>query len=460
MDFSEFWEKESDRLIKELSEFLRIKSISTDPTYAAEMQKAQKWLITKLESLGFKTKQLLPPNPSKGKHANPVIWAEYTTDPKAETIMIYGHYDVQPADPEEKWKTPPFEPTIKDGKIYARGANDNKGQIFANIIAAEYYIKYAKKKKFNLKFFIEGEEETTGLTTDEAILSRRFDEELKTTYFWISDGPWIAKDKPTIVYALRGLVYYDLKIQTSKKDLHSGSYGNAVMNPGNLAGYIIFKLKDILRNRIRIPKLYKKVRRPSKYELDLVSKASPTWDEILAESEAYVATRYKDFPPLSLTGLMPSLDVHGINTGYTQPGGIKTVIPHEATIKFSIRLVPYLSPDEVTTLLEKYLGQIIPKGVKWELIKLGTAEPFIMDPKDPAVEKLLKVMSEAFGKPAVLVPEGGSIGLVNTMAKTYNPKILMPNYGLPDDGLHAPNEKFDIKQLRDGAKCLVGFLEG
>ena len=464
MQFKDFYKENQERFIETLKEFLRFKSISTDEKYKSEIKAILNWLDEYFKDLGFATKTLLPKKPKRGSKANPVFYAEYKVDSSLPTVMVYGHYDVQPPDPLDQWNSDPFDPVIKDNKIYARGANDNKGQIFANMIAIEYYIKHTADKKYNIKVFIEGEEEIGGITTDEIIESREFDNELTSDYLWISDGPWIAEDKPSVVYALRGIAYYDLHLKVMPHDIHSGIYGNVVLNPANLAGHIIYKLKDIAKNRIRIPGIYKKVRKPSKYELELVAKASPTWDEIKKETNTQAVTKYvrkgQEFPPLALTGLKPSLDVHGIQTGFTQKGGLKTIIPAEALVKFSIRLVPYLKPEYVYNQLRKYLVRIIPKGVEWELNDLGSSAPFLMDPQDPAVKRLVDIMSKAFDKQAVLVPEGGSIGLVNTFARVYNPKILMPNYGLPDDGLHSPNEKFNLSQLEGGAKTLLGFLSG
>ncbi len=462
MGFKEFYEANKERFLQELKEFLSIPSISTDPAHKKDINAAVDWLKNKLETLGFETKTLLPTKPSLGKNANPVLYAEYTVDKNKPTIMIYGHYDVQPPEPLDEWKTPPFAPDIRDGKIYARGANDNKGQLYANIIAAEYYIKEVKEKQYNIKFFIEGEEEIGGPTTNEIIEDSQFKDILAVDTLWIADGPWIAHNKPSVVYALRGIAYFDLYLENLPQDIHSGIYGNVVLNPANLAGYVIFKLKDILRNRIRIPKIYKSVRKPSKEEIKLVEAASPTYDEIKQEVNAGVVTPYRrkgtTFPPLVLTGLKPSLDVHGIYSGFTKPGQLKTIIPANAWVKFSIRLVPHLTVEKTEELVRSYLQQIIPKGVTWKLTRLFSGDPFYMDPARPELKKLLEVVKEAFGKDPVLVPEGGSIGLVTTFARKYNPAILMPNYGLPDDGLHSPNEKFNLSQLEGGAKTLVLYL--
>ncbi len=463
MNFKDYYSKNEQRLLESLKEFLKFKTISTQEEYKPEIQKVLEWLNGYFSNLGFKTKQLLTKKPSRKEKANPVFFAEYIVDTDLPTIIIYGHYDVQPPGDLEKWHTDPFDPVIKDGKIFGRGTNDNKGQVFANMIAIEYYINHVKDKKYNIKFFIEGEEEIGGITTDEIIESREFDNELSSDFLWISDGPWISADKPSVVYALRGIAYYDLYLKVMDNDIHSGIYGNVVLNPANLAGTIIYKLKDIFRNRIRVPGIYKKVRKPSDYELELVEKTSPNWEQIQKEAGTTAITKYirkgVEFSPLSLTGLKPSLDVHGIKTGFAEKDGLKTIIPSDALVKFSIRLVPYLTPEFIYDSLKKYLDKIIPKGVEWELKDLGSSKPFLMDPKDPSVDVLLNVMTQAFNKQAVLVPEGGSIGLVNTFAEIYGPKILMPNYGLPDDGLHSPNEKFNLSQLVGGAETLLGFLQ-
>jgi len=459
MTFSEFYEQNKARFLDEFKEFLRIRSISADSKCEPEIKKAQKWLKAKLEKMGFVNIKLLQ---QESKEGNEVLVAQRIFNKEGKTILVYGHYDVQPVEPLDEWRTDPFEPEINNGRIYGRGANDNKGQIMANLIALEYYIAQVKSHKYNIKIFFEGEEETGGATTEAILKEHRYDEFINSDYAYIADTTWISEDKPTVIYALRGILYYDLILQNAAFDSHSGTYGNLIMNPANLIGRIIFKLKDVLRNRVRIPKFYKDVRRSSNAEIEQINAVSSTWQEIRDEVNAECTTPYlrkgETFSPLSLRGLRPSLDIHGIASGYSEIGGIKTIIPAKATAKFSVRLVANQKCKEIDKLIRKYISKLIPKGIKYELNLLASAEPYIMEPNEPILQEFVESYNTVCGENTVLVPEGGSIGLVNTLADEYNIRTIITGYGLPDDKLHSPNEKFDLRQLEVGANVLYKFL--
>jgi|GEM_PF-397928 len=461
MDIQTFIDQNRDRFIKELSDILRISSISTDEKYKSSITQAAEWVKAKAEAIGFTKVQLLLPE--KRKEGNPIVIGEYITDTKLPILTIYGHYDVQPVDPESEWTNKPFEPEIRDGFIYARGATDNKGQFYTNLAAAEYYIKYVKEKRFNIKLFIEGEEETSGETADAAVEDPANKELLKTDYLYISDGPWVNRETPSIEYSLRGLIYFDLHLRTSSRDMHSGLYGNVVMNPGNLAAYIIYKMKDIRKNTIRVPQFYKAVRKPSREEFTQLNKVSTTWEAIKEESGSKAVTKYlrknEEFSPLTLTGLRPSFDVHGIETGYREWGKSKTVIASTASIKFSLRLVAYQDTTKSAELVRKYIMKIMPKGVEWDLQLLSSSKPYLTEPNDPEMKKLLKAFEIGFGKKAYMTTSGGSIGVVNTFKESLGTIALFGNYGFPEDGMHAPNECFAISQIEGGIKTFVAFLE-
>lgn len=464
MTYQEFYAQNKERFLEELKQFLRFKSISTDDAYKQDIKKTYEWVIQKLTAIGIEDAKPIWPHNKTLEQGNPVVVGHKIFDASLPTLLVYGHYDVQPAEEGALWNSDPFEPVIKDGQIYARGTTDNKGQIFTNIIGLEYYLNHApqENRKWNIKVFIEGEEEISGQTTEEIIESNDFDNEIKSDYAYISDGPWNDSQTPSIEYSLRGLAYYDLHITTADHDVHSGLYGNAILNPINLAGYIIYKLKDIRKNKVRVPNFYKSVRKQSQEELKELNSASPSWEQIKEETTAKVTTTYlrkdSEWTALSLTGLRPSFDVHGIQAGYTEWGKHKTIIPSKASIKFSFRLVPYQTPEVVTEQVKKYLSKIIPKGVEWELVSLGNSMPYLTDPNDKQIIALKAAYETGFGKKPVLTTSGGSIGLVNVLKQTYGITTLLANYGLPNDNLHAPNEKYSLENLEKGFYTFVEFL--
>lgn len=458
MNSREFFSTHKQRFIKEISELVAIPSISTQPEHQSDIIRAATWVEMKLAALGCdRVKQL-----SKG-NGNPVVFGEKIFDPSLPTLLLYGHYDVQPADPLAAWSSDPFLPVVRDGALYGRGTTDNKAQFMTNIAALEYYFAEQKEKTWNIKIVIEGEEEIGGPTIDAMIEDPDFTEYFSANYAYISDGPWVSRDMPSIEYSLRGLVYFDLELRTSQSDMHSGLYGNAVLNPANLAGYVIYKLKDILANRIRVPNIYKSMRRLSQEEITQINEGSMTWEDVKNNSGALVTTPYRrrgeSFSPAILTGTRPSLDVHGISSGFTEKGQMKTIIPASALVKFSIRLVPQMTPHETTVLVEKYLKKIMPKGVEYTLTVLNSSKPYITSPQDSRIEQLCLEYEKAFGKRPHLTPSGGSIGLVTTLADRFGMVSLLASYGLPDDRLHGPDEKYDLSQLEGGYLTLTGFLE-
>jgi acetylornithine deacetylase/succinyl-diaminopimelate desuccinylase-like protein len=460
--YKEFYAQNRERFIKELSDFISIPSVSTDPERRADMERTAKWCIDKLQSIGLEDVKVIKPSAKEYEDGYGAVVGQKIFDEKLPTLMVYGHYDVQPPDPLDQWLTDPFTPTIVNDVLFARGATDNKGQLFTNIIGLEYYIKHVENKRFNVKVFIEGEEEISGPTTEVILQSHEFDNEIKADFLYVSDGPWNSADMPSIEYSLRGIIYYDLHIKVSEMDMHSGLYGNAVLNPGNLAAYFVYKMKDIKKNRIRVPNFYKSVRKPGEEEIQMLREVSPSWDEIKSATTATAVTPYRrkgeEFSTLALTGLRPSFDVHGIHLGFTEPGGQKTIIPREALVKFSLRLVADQTVKESQALVRKYVEKIMPKGVVWELREMGTSEPFLTDPNHPEIKKAQAALEKGFGKRAVLTPSGGSIGITNTFKHEYGMTALLVNYGLPDDRLHAPNEKYNLSQLEGGFYSFVEYL--
>lgn len=457
MTDSEFFQQYKQQIIDDLFALIRIPSISTRPESRADIQKAADWMSEKLKHIGLENVQQ-----TLIDEGHPIVTGQKIFDEKLPTLLVYGHYDVQPAEPLDAWKSEPFAPEIRDGAIFGRGATDDKGQLITNLAAIAYYLLQQETKTWNIKVAIEGEEEIGSPSIQKMIATPAYKELFTADYAYISDGPWDKMTEPSVEFSLRGLCYFDLELKTATADAHSGLFGNTIMNAGNLAGYVVYKLKDILRNKVRVPNIYKQMRKLSDDEIAEISKESMTWEEVQAMSGALVTTPYhrrkESFAPAILTGTRPSLDVHGIQVGFTEPGRMKTVIPSTALVKFSIRLVPFMDPEKTVQLVEKYIAKIVPKGTEYKLTCISKDKAYLVDPKDPKIMALKKAYEVGFGKVPHLAPSGGSIGLVVTLDETYGVKSLLASYGLPDDRLHGPNEKYNLSQLEGGFKTLVAFL--
>ena len=467
MDIQEFLKQnlnKDSKLYKDLLEFLSLKSISSKDIKDSQIQQTANWLIKKLQEYGFSNiNMLMPKNKTAFVDGIPTITAEYMVDTNLPTIAIYGHYDVQPTG-EPDWKTDPFTPTLVNNRLYARGASDTKGRLWASILAIYCYIHHLNKKnqRFNIKLILEGEEEIGSPTVMQ--LLKEDPTVFKANYFFINDMGQINDSTPTVVYSLRGAVYYHLWLKTGEKQLHSGHYGNLALNASQLMTYVLFKLNDIWRNVIRIPNLRKGVRKVGAGETEALASVSPAWEQIKQDSQTYVLTPYRaskqPISPLALTGVYPSLDVHGIWSGYTQKG-IKTIIPNTAEANFSLRLVPNLHPKQVTELLEKYLNKLLKrfKGVEYRLETLVAFDPFFEDPNKPELKLLQQIVSKVYQKPAVMAPLGSSIGLLSTYKKQLpNTTVLIHGLGLTKDNVHAANESISLEQINKGALVLHEVL--
>ncbi len=460
------FEKVVDRsLLNDYLEFLRFASVSTkNAEYKEELQKAVKWLVKKLKEYGFSEVRAL--GLKEGEmfvDYYPLVYAQYEVSKDAPTLLFYGHYDVQPAD-EQGWLSDPFAPTIKNGRVYARGASDNKGRLFATLLGIKRFLESTKNSPINIKLIIEGEEEIGSKNAPRFI--REYQDLFDHTALFLNDMTRF-KDTPTIVYSLRGVLYVELKLFTAKKDLHSGTYGNLVLNCANLAGYVVYKLKDIFRNRIRIEGIYRYVRRAGKDEIARLSKISDDWNTIKETTKAYVVTPYKgarlkDFAPMHLVSLLPSLDVHGIKSGSYEEGVIKASIPHTATIKFSLRTVPYLDNKKLKKLLEAYIEKILKKfkGVKYELRFLVDLPYYYEDVNSEYMKQFAKVVEDVYQQPVLLVPNGASVGMVGFWRQVFTDKpILIHALGSYDDNVHAANESFSLEDLYYGALVVERLLK-
>lgn len=428
------------KALEPLLEFLSIPSVSTDPARKEDLRKAALWLAERLRERGFHTELQETP-------LHPILYAERFLDPKAPTVLVYGHYDVQPPDPLELWETPPFVPTVREGRVYARGASDDKGQLWAHVAALEDL-----PARVNVKLLVEGEEEIGSPSLLPFVREHR--ERLKADVVLISDGAMFAPLTPTLTYGLRGLAYLEVRLRGARRDLHSGSFGGVAPNPIQAIGWILSKLKDEKTGRILVPGLYDRVRPVSEEEKGLW----PSLDEEALKRElgVEVLPGEEGFSPLERLWTRPTLDPNGIWGGY-QGEGSKTVIPAEAGFKVSLRLVPDQDPEEVGDLVEAYLRGICPPGYTMEILRLHGGKPVLTDPFSPPMRLMAQALEEVWGRPPVYTREGGSIPVVAELQEALGAPIVLLGLGLPDDNLHAPNEKFDLVNLEKGIATLRRF---
>jgi len=437
--------------IDTLLEFLKIKSVSAQKEFTSDMQKARKFLIEIFEKYGFKTKIL------KGS-VHDLVFAELITDPSKPTVLIYGHYDVQPADPVNEWNSPAFEPTIKKGNLYGRGASDDKGQIMANIMAGIRIIeKYKGNPPVNLKYIIEGEEEVGSISIAD-IAKKYAGNLLKCNYLIVSDSEMLASDKPTIDITLRGITYMEIVLESAKHDLHSGAYGGVAENPAILMSQIISKLKN-KNGKVLIPGFYDDVVKPTLSEARDFARIKVSAKSLKSEGEFYkIGGGEKGFSLNERRWTRPTLDVNGMGSGY-QEAGSKTIIPSKAFAKISMRLVPKQDPDKIEALFKKYVTSLVPSEISLKFIKHSGAYPYKAPTGDPVFDLAKKCLFDTYGNKAVFNGVGGSIGFVPIVAKALNVPCIMIGFGLPTDNIHAPNEHILVKGYTNGIKAVTKLLE-
>ena len=433
----------NQKILKFLSDFISFQSISGQKDRFEEILKTANFLKNKFLSLGFKVKFIQKQN------FPPLILA-YKFVGNQKTIGIYGHYDVQPEDPINEWKTPPFKLTLKNGKIYGRGVSDNKGHITQNIFAIEELIRENKLKN-NIIFLIEGEEESTSLNFEKYI-SKAKDLLPRVDVFYLTDVGMTRKNIPTIYYALRGIVYFELKVKIGEYDLHSGSYGNLVLNPIQFLVNLFSKMKDLKTGKILIPGFYDRIRKISPQEKALLRKTLITKKEILKRSKLYFIHPLDKNNTLLSTKIYPSMDINGIISGYTEEG-VKTIIPKEAIVKFSFRLVEHQSPPKIIELVRKFIKKNIPQEMKYELKLLGSAAPFYMPISNKYIVKTGQILKKFFKREVVFDRVGGSIPSAEILQRIFKKPIILTGFSLPDCNIHAPNENFDEEMFWKGIEA-------
>ncbi len=434
-----------DTLVRELEDFLRIPSVSTLPAHDADCHRAARWVAAELERLGCKTVQLL------GSDAHPVVWGVGPAVPGAPTLLIYGHYDVQPPDPLDQWITPPFEPTQRNGTVFARGAADDKGQVFCLLKA----VAALDAPPVNFRFLIEGEEEYGSRVLFE--LLAREPERTRADAILIADMAYIARGWPAVYTALRGICYAEITVRTAKTDLHSGEFGGAAPNAHEELMRLLGRLKGP-DGKINVPGLYAAVKPPTAAELRAWKKLPFREAEFLKQRvQAKALTGLRRHSVLERLWALPTFEIHGIKGGFTGEGA-KTVIPAEAMAKVSLRLVPNQKLATVERQLAAAVKRLAPKYVTASVRFLHGADPAQVRLSHPAFKLLDRAFQEVVGRPATPVRAGGSIPIVPALGKSGAP-VILTGIGLPDDRLHAPNEKLELKQLWDGIEVFKRFYE-
>jgi len=441
-------ELNKDRFISELIELLKIPSISADPKYKDDVAQTAEAVKEKLISAGADNVEVLP----TGGH--PIVYGEKIIDSKLSTILVYGHYDVQPPDPLDLWHSPPFEPVIKDGNIYARGSCDDKGQMYMHVKAFELMVKN-NSLPCNIKFMIEGEEEVGSANLGPFLTKNK--EKLKADIILISDTSIIANDVPAINVGLRGLSYVEVEVTGPNRDLHSGVYGGAVANPVTILCEMIAKMKD-KNGKITIPKFYNDVEIVSKKERAEMAKAPFNLKKYKKDLDVNDVAGEKGYSSLERTSIRPALDVNGIWGGYTGAGA-KTVLPSKAFAKISMRLVPHQNSQKIAKLFSNYFKSLAPKSVKVNVTFHHGGEPVVTPTNSVGYKAASKAMETTFGKTPIPIRSGGSIPIVALFKSELGLDSILMGFGLDSDNIHSPNEKFGIFNYLKGIETIPYFFE-
>ena len=438
------------RLLAELKDFIRIPSISTLPEHKPDVERAARFVSDSLQRAGMENIEIIP------TAGHPLVYADWLHAPNKPTVLCYGHYDVQPADPLDLWITPAFEPTERNGNLYARGAVDDKGQMYMHIKAIEALRAVNGTLPLNVKFLIEGEEEVGGASIAKYVAGNSA--KLKADVALVSDTAMYAEGMPTLCIGLRGLIYMEVEAAGPARDLHSGLYGGAAPNAVYGLIELLAKAKDA-NGVIQIPGIYTAVEEPAAAEL-------ASWQRLPFDEREFLA---KEVGSTELTGepdrtvlervwSRPTFEVHGVAGGFTAAGA-KTVIPAKATAKVSIRLVPRQDPDAVVAAFRDWVKKNAPKGIQAEVRVLSASPGLVVNPDHPAIEVAARAFGEVFGKPTVFIRSGGSIPIVGDFASHLKIPTILMGFGLPDDGLHSPNEKYRIENYYLGIMTVAHFLE-
>lgn len=442
-----YLEKNREKFMTELKNWLKIPSISADSKYDKDTNRAADFIAEDLKRSGFKTEIVKTPG-------HPIVYAEWLNAPGKPTILIYGHYDVQPVDPISEWKNPPFDPVEKNGLLYARGASDDKGQCFTHVKAVEAWLKTEGKLPVNVKFLIEGEEES-GHGNLEPYIEKN-PKKLACDYVVVSDSGQFAPGLPAITYGLRGIVTFEVVLRGPTQDLHSGGFGGAVANPGNALASIIAAFHDKDR-KVQIPGFYDDVAPLAEWERKQYASLPFNEKSFLEQIGINAGCGEKGYTSIERKWARPTLDINGITCGY-QGEGSKTIIPATASAKFSCRLVPNMNPDKIKSAVEKFIQERTLPGIQAQFLPSHGAPAVIVPAESNGIKAAVNAIEKAFGKKPVFTREGGSIPIVASFKKELGADTLLLGWGQNDDNVHSPNEKFCIDDFYKGIRASAELL--
>lgn len=439
-----------ERFLEDLKGWLRIPSISTLPEHAGDIRRAAEYAVGQLREIGFEQVQLI------ATQGHPLVYGEWLKAPGKPTVLVYGHYDVQPVDPVDLWESPPFEPTIRNGNLYCRGACDDKGQTMLVLKALESLMRVHGGLPVNVRVLIEGEEEAGGESIEHYV--RTYPERLKCDTAFICDTGMPSKEIPALVYALRGITYTEVEVRGAKRDLHSGEFGGIAPNPLHALALIIAGLKDA-EGQITIPGLYDNMPAPTEAERIFWESNPLNIEQMLKEEMGVSAfSGEQAYSVLERLGARPTLEIHGISGGFVGEGA-KTVIPATAKAKISLRIPPGLQSSAVFALFEKRVKALAPADVQVTVRNLHGGEPVLVKPDTAPMKAAIAALKEAYGQEPILIREGGSIPIAALFYEILQAPVVLMGFGLPDDNLHAPNEKYALSQFFTGIRAVASFMQ-
>ena len=443
-------DREQGQYLAELKDYLRIPSISTDPAYRADVERCADFLLARMRAAGLTAEKI-------ATAGHPLMYGEWLGAPGQPTVLFYGHYDVQPADPIDLWRHPPFEPTEEGELLVGRGTTDDKGQSYCHLKGVAAMLAERGRLPVNVKFIVEGEEEAGGEAIEEFVKTdagRR----LACDCVVVSDSSMYGPGQPALTYGLKGLVYMELKVTGPNRDLHSGSFGGGVTNPINALCEIITKLRDNTSGRVLIPGFYDDVRELAAWERAEFAALPFSEEEQRTDLAVPELHGEEGYSYLERVWARPTCDVNGIFGGY-EGKGAKTVLPGWGGVKVSMRLVPDQRPEKIAQLFRDYVALVTPPGVTVEVQHLHGAEPVLLATEGPIVEASMAALADVWGKRPFRIREGGSIPIVTAFANVLKVPVLLMGFGLQDDRLHSPNEKFDLPNFYGGIRAVVRLLD-
>ena len=444
-------EREQGRYLAELKEYLRIPSISTDPAYRQDIDRCADWLMAKMQAAGLTTEKI-------ATAGHPLVYAEWLgAGPDKPTVLFYGHYDVQPPDPLDEWRNPPFEPTEEGDCLVGRGTTDDKGQSYTHVKAVEAMLAVRGKLPVNVKFLVEGEEEAGGEAIEKFVRADA-GRKLACDAVVVSDTSLWAPGIPALTYGLKGLAYFEIRVQGPNRDLHSGVYGGGVANPANALAEIIASLRDCTTGEIRVEGFFDDVRPLADWERKEFAALGFDENEVKTDLAVAALTGEPAYSYVERTWARPTCDVNGLWSGY-QGKGAKTVLPAKAGCKVSFRLVADQKPAKIAELVQAHVAKVTPPGVTVEVEYLHGADPVAVDATGPIAQEALAALAEVWGNRALRTRSGGSIPIVGTFSGVLGVPVLLMGFGLEDDRLHSPNEKFNISHFYSGIRAVARFLD-